>query len=161
MRCFDFFRIDDPALYRRAISEKLSDTATMAGKKGVIPVLENEGSCNTRTGAETAKVLDAVRCPYLMPNWDPGNAAELGEKPYPDRYNLLPKERIGHCHYKDAVRTADGKGYEWAAMGSGILDWAGPYRVLKRDGYRFAVSLETHWRARAHVQRSIFRKGRP
>ena len=45
--------------------------------------------------------------PSFMLNWDPGNAAALGEKPYPDGYNLLPKDRIGHCHCKDVVKTGD------------------------------------------------------
>ena len=27
----------------------------------------------------------------------------------------------------------------------GLIDWAGQFRALKQDGYRFAVSLETHW----------------
>ena len=81
-----------------------------------------------------------------MLNWDPGNAAERGEKPFPDGYNLLPKQRIGHCHCKDAVKKSDGSGYEWAAMGRGIIDWVGQFKALQRDGYHFAVSLETHWR---------------
>ena len=31
-------------------------------------------------------------------------------------------------------------------MGEGVVDWAGQLRALKRDGYHYAVSLETHWR---------------
>jgi sugar phosphate isomerase/epimerase len=27
-----------------------------------------------------------------------------------------------------------------------MIDWAGQFKALKRDGYHFAVSLETHWR---------------
>jgi sugar phosphate isomerase/epimerase len=30
-------------------------------------------------------------------------------------------------------------------MGRGIEDWAGQFKALKRDGYHYAVSLETHW----------------
>jgi sugar phosphate isomerase/epimerase len=30
-------------------------------------------------------------------------------------------------------------------MGRGIVDWVGQFKALKRDGYRSAVSLETHW----------------
>jgi L-ribulose-5-phosphate 3-epimerase len=146
VRCFDFGRLDDPAPFRAAINEKLLDAASKAGKKDVLLVLENEMSCNTATGAEAAQILRAVKSPYLFLNWDPGNAAERGEKPYPDGYDLLPKDRIGHCHCKDAVQKPDGKGYEWAAMGRGIIDWAGQFKALKRDGYHFAVSLETHWR---------------
>lgn len=143
VRCFDFWRLEDQAPYRAAINDKLRDAAAKAEKKGIILVLENESACNTATAAEAVKVLSAVQTPSLMLNWDPGNAAASGEIPYPDGYNLLPKERIGHCHCKDVVKTA--KGYDWAPMGGGIIDWAGEFRALKRDGYQNAVSLETHW----------------
>jgi sugar phosphate isomerase/epimerase len=146
VRCFDFWRLEDQGPYRAAINEKLLNAANKAGKKGIVLVLENEGSCNTATGAESAAVLNAVKSPYLMLNWDAGNAATHDEKPYPDGYNLLPKGRIGHCHCKDANKKADGKGYEWAPMGGGIIDWVGQFQALHRDGYKYAVSLETHWR---------------
>jgi L-ribulose-5-phosphate 3-epimerase len=143
VRCFDFWRLEDQAPYRSAINDRLRDAASKAAKKGIILVLENENSCNTATGAEAAKVLSAVQSPSFMLNWDPGNAAASGEIPYPDGYNLLPKDRIGHCHCKDVVQK--GKGYGWAPMGGGMIDWAGQFKALKRDGYHFAVSLETHW----------------
>lgn len=146
VRCFDFWRLDDPAPFRAAINQRLLDAANTAGKRGVTLVLENEMACNTATGAEAAKLLAEINSPYLMLNWDPGNAAAGGETPFPDGYNLLPKNRIGHCHCKDAVRKADGQGYDWAPMGGGLIDWAGQFQALKRDGYRHAVSLETHWR---------------
>ncbi len=145
VRCFDFWRLDDQGPYRAAINEKLLDAANRAGQKGVLLVLENEPSCNTATGAEAAKVLSAVQSPHLMLNWDPGNASERGEMPYPDGYNLLPRDRIGHCHCKDSVKKPDGK-YAWAPMGGGGIDWVGQFKALKSDGYLFAVSLETHWR---------------
>ncbi len=82
-------------------------------------MLENEAACNTATGAEAAKVLSAVTSPYFMLNWDPGNAAAAGETPFPDGYNLLPKNRIGHCHCKDAVKTpGKDESTDWAAMGT-------------------------------------------
>jgi sugar phosphate isomerase/epimerase len=146
VRCFDFWRLDDQGPYRTAMNEKLRSAAEKAAKKNVILVLENEPACNTATAAEAAKVLAAVTSSNLLLNWDPGNAAEQDEKPYPDGYNLLPKDRIGHCHCKDALRKPDGKGYQWAAMGQGIIDWVGQFKALKRDGYHLAVSLETHWR---------------
>jgi len=146
VRCFDFWRLDDQKSYRAAINEKLLEAANKAGKKGITLLLENDAGLNTATGAEAAKVLDAVKSPYLMLNWDPGNAAASGEKPFPDGYNLLPKERIGHCHCKDAVKKGNNNDYDWAPMGAGIVDWLGQFEALKRDGYHFAVSLETHWR---------------
>lgn len=146
VRFFDFWRLEDQAPYRAPMNEKLRDAAEKAAKKNVILVLENEPACNTATAAEAAKVLGAISTPNLMLNWDPGNAAERGERPYPDGYELLPKDRIGHCHCKDAAKKSDGSSYQWAAMGRGIIDWVGQFKALKRDGYHFAVSLETHWR---------------
>jgi sugar phosphate isomerase/epimerase len=146
VRFFDFWRLEDQAPYRAPMNEKLRNAAEKAAKKNVILILENEPACNTATAAEAAKVLGAISTPNLMLNWDPGNAAERGEKPYPDGYDLLPKDRIGHCHCKDVAKKSDGSGYQWAAMGRGIIDWVGQFKALKRDGYHFAVSLETHWR---------------
>lgn len=143
VRCFDFWRLEDQAPYRAAINDKLRETAAKAEKRGIILVLENEPACNTATGTEAAKVLTAVQSRSFMLNWDPGNAAASGEIPFPDGYNLVPKDRIGHCHCKDTVKKT--KGYDWAPMGGGIIDWAGQFKALKRDGYHFAVSLETHW----------------
>ena len=143
VRCFDFWRLDNPGPYREAINQTLRNAADKAGNRGIILLLENDGGLNTSTGAEAAKVLAAIDSPHFMLNWDPGNAAANGEKAYPDGYNLLPKERIGHCHCKDTVKQ--GKDYDWAAMGTGIVDWQGQFQALKRDGYHFAVSLETHW----------------
>ena len=143
VRCFDFWRLEDQGPYRTAINDKLRDAASKAEKKGITLVLENEPACNTATGAEAAKTLSAVQSKAFMLNWDPGNAAAQGEIPFPNGYALLPKERIGHCHCKDTVKK--GNGYDWAPMGGGMIDWAGQFKALKRDGYKFAVSLETHW----------------
>ena len=152
VRCFDFWRLQDQKPYRALINDRLREAARKAGKKGITLLLENEESCNTSTGAEAAKVLEAVKSPYLMLNWDPANAAACGEKPYPDGYNLLPKERIGHCHCKDTVKR--GTEYEWEAMGRGIVDWVGQFKALKRDGYHSAVSLETHWEGGGTAEQS-------
>jgi L-ribulose-5-phosphate 3-epimerase len=146
VRLFDFWRLDDQAPYRAAINDKLREASGVAAKSKIILILENEMACNTATAAESAKVLAQVKTENFMLNWDPGNAAAAGETPFPDGYKLLPKERIGHCHCKDVTRKSDGKGYDWAAMGEGIIDWTGQFSALKRDGYHYVVSLETHWR---------------
>ncbi len=153
VRCFDFWRLDDPAPHRAAIDAKLLQAATVAGKQGITLVLENEMSCNTGSGAESARLLKAVQSPHFMLNWDPGNAAERDEVPYPNGYSLLPKDRIGHCHCKDVLKNAEGK-YSWAAMGTGIIDWVGQFRALKSAGYQHGVSLETHWRGAGTAEES-------
>jgi L-ribulose-5-phosphate 3-epimerase len=154
VRCFDFWRLDDPTPFRAAINQKLMDAAKKAGKNGITLVLENELACNTATGAEAAQLLNQISSPDFMLNWDAGNAAARGETPYPDGYNLLPKNRIGHCHCKDVAKKTDGSSHEWAAMGRGVIDWVGQFQALKRDGYRYAVSLETHWRGAGSPEES-------
>jgi len=145
VRIFDFWRLDDVKPYRKDIDDKLREAAEKAAKKNIILIIENEHECNTGTGAEAARTLDAVKAPNFMVNWDPANATMLGEVPYPDGYSKLPKDRIGHVHCKDSVRNADGK-VAWAAVGRGSIDWLGQFRALKQQGYNHAVSLETHWR---------------
>ncbi len=146
IRCFDFWRLEDPKPYREAINKKLREAAEVCAKSNVILLLENEMACNTGTGEEAAAVLSAVPNKNFMLNWDPGNAGTFpGNVPYPTGYDLLPKDRIGHCHCKDVKREADGK-YEWEPVGGGIIDWVGQFRALQKQGYRYAVSLETHWR---------------
>lgn len=146
LRCFDFWRLEDPKPYREAINNKLREAAEVCAKSNVILLLENEMACNTATGEEAATVLAAIPSKNFMLNWDPGNAGTFPENtPYPNGYNLLPKDRIGHCHCKDVTRKPDGK-FEWQPVGGGIIDWVGQFRALQRDGYHYAVSLETHWR---------------
>jgi L-ribulose-5-phosphate 3-epimerase len=145
IRCFDYWRLDDQRPYREAINAKLQQAAQRCVKDNIILLLENEMSCNTATGEESAAVLKAIPDRNFMLNWDPGNAAAFGSMPYPTGYQLLPKNRIGHCHCKDVVRKPDHK-YDWAPVGGGIVDWVGQLQALQRDGYHYALSLETHWR---------------
>ena len=153
IRCFDFWRLENQAPYRAAINEKLRAAADTCAKHKLILLLENEMACNTANGEESAAVLAAIPNANFMLNWDPGNAAALGSTPYPDGYRLLPKDRIGHCHAKDVVRQP-GKKYEWAPVGAGVVDWVGQFQALAKDGYHFAVSLETHWRGAATPEAS-------
>lgn len=145
IRCFDYWRLDDPKPYRAAINAKLQQAAERCAKDNLILILENEMSCNTATGAESAALLQAIPNKNFMLNWDPGNAAKLDGSSYSAGYSLLPKERIGHCHCKDVARKANQQ-YDWAPVGAGIVDWTGQLQALKRDGFHDGLSLETHWR---------------
>jgi L-ribulose-5-phosphate 3-epimerase len=144
IRCFDFWRLDDPKPYREPINAKLRQAAERCAKDNIVLLLENEMSCNTATGEEAAAVLKAIPNQNFMLNWDPGNAAALGSTPYPTGYDALPKDRIGHCHCKDVVPKHDHK-YDWAPVGGGIVDWVGQLQALQHDGFHFGLSLETHW----------------
>ena len=145
IRCFDFWRLDDQKPYRAAINAKLKEAAERCAKHGLILLLENEMSCNTATGEEAAALLKAIPDKNFMLNWDPGNAAALADVPYSVGYNMLPKDRIGHCHCKDVMQKTGGK-YEWAPVGDGMVDWVRQLEALKKDGFHYGLSLETHWR---------------
>jgi sugar phosphate isomerase/epimerase len=154
VRCFDFWRLEDVTPYRAAMDAKLNEAAEKCGRQGVMLVLENEPACNTATGREAARTLGAVKSKYLALNWDPGNAVMRGEfDAFPVAWNMLPKNRIHHCHVKNAVKGADGK-VVWSPTGTGIIDWTAQFRDMAKAGYRDAVSLETHWHGGANPEDS-------
>lgn len=145
IRCFDFWRLEDQTPFRAAIDEKLRSAAEIAGKQGLLLVLENEFACNTATGREAARTMNAIQSQHLALNWDPANAVMRGEiDAFPTAWKMLPKDRIHHCHCKNALKTAGGE-IEWAPVGKGVIDWTAQFLALKQIGYREAVSLETHW----------------
>jgi len=154
VRCFDFWRLDDVAPYRAAIDEKLRSAADVAGKQGILLVLENEFACNTATGRESTRTMNAVRSPHLALNWDPANAVMRGElDAFPAAWETIPKDRIHHCHCKNAVKNDAGK-IEWSPVDKGFIDWSAQFRALRKIGYAEAVSLETHWRGAGAAEES-------
>ncbi len=146
VRCFDFWRIDDVKPYRAAINAKLQEAAEKAGRQNIMLVLENEFACNTATGREAAATLKGVPSWNLALNWDPGNAVMRGElDAFPNGWQALPKDRIHHCHVKNAVKDSAGK-IVWSPVNTGYIDWAAQFKALADMGYSDAVNLETHWK---------------
>jgi len=60
IRCFDFWRLDDQGPYRAGINAKLQQAAERCAKDNLVLLLENEMSCNTATGEESAALLKAI-----------------------------------------------------------------------------------------------------
>ncbi len=146
VRCFDFWRIEDVKPYRAAINAKLQESAEKAARQNVMLVLENEFACNTATGREAAATLSGVPSRNLALNWDPGNAVMRGElDAFPNGWRALPKDRIHHCHVKNAVKDSAGK-IVWSPVNIGFIDWAAQFKALAGVGYTDAVNLETHWK---------------
>jgi sugar phosphate isomerase/epimerase len=153
VRMFDFWRLEDDKPYRKDMDGKLREFSDTAAAKNIVLILENEYECNTATGPEAARTLSAVKNKNFFLNWDPGNAARLGDKAFPEGYALLPRERIGHMHLKDVKRNADGT-YDWECMGRGIIDYEAQFRAMLRDGYSGTMSLETHWNGAGNMEES-------
>jgi sugar phosphate isomerase/epimerase len=146
VRCFDFWRIDDVKPFRAAINNKLQQAAELAARQNVMLVLENEFACNTATGREAAATLAGIPSRNLALNWDPGNAVMRGElDAFPKGWEALPKDRIHHCHVKNAIKDATGK-IVWSPVDIGFIDWVAQFKALKGIGYSDAVNLETHWK---------------
>lgn len=134
----------DPAVYPR-IYELVAESARRARKRGFNLAVENVGQSYVWTGADSARLLANVKDPALNLNWDPNNAAEKGEHPFPEGYKLLDPARIIHVHLRDFRRNAAGK-VEWCAVGEGEANNLGQIRALLKDGFKGTWTLETHWR---------------
>jgi len=135
----------DAKAYGR-IYELLAEAARRARAKQVRLALENVGGSYIWTGEESGKMLAAVKEPNLGLTWDPNNAAEKGETPFPNGYRKLDPARIFNVHLRDFKHNAAGK-VEWTAVGDGEFDNLAQIRTLLQDGYRESFTLETHWRS--------------
>jgi L-ribulose-5-phosphate 3-epimerase len=144
VRIFSYWRVDRPEKAFPYVRDRLARAAELAGQNDIMLVLENEHTCNVGTGQELGQLLGEVNSPNLKGNWDPGNAAMLGEVPFPNGYAAV-RGRLGHMHAKDVRKSSTGK-LEWAPVGGGLIDWRGQFEALKRDGYNETISLETHYR---------------
>jgi sugar phosphate isomerase/epimerase len=145
VRIFSFLRVSDPHTVFDRVAKELERTAGVAQKDGIRLVLENEFSCNVATGEEGASMLEAVKSPALGLNWDPGNAYDAGETPFPNGYETLDKKRIWHMHLKDAAPGAKPGESQWMPIGSGKIDYVGQFRALIKNAYEGTMSLETHY----------------
>lgn len=143
IRVFSYWRTVEPAQCFDRIVEALGWFADEAARRGRRIGLENEHACNIATGAESARVLDALDHPALGLIWDPANALVAGESPYPEGYRQLPAGRIVHVHAKDC--DVHGHTPTWGPLGEMSIDWVGQIAALRRDGFRGWISLETHW----------------
>lgn len=152
VRVFTFLRVPWSDDVVAQIVVHMVKAAEVAAKHDVVLAVENEPACVIGTGAELATFLqrldDALE-PELPAHvgalWDPGNALAIGEeRPYPDGYGALPKDRIVHVHLKDLGRKPASYG-TFVPIGQGRIDYRGQFTALKRDGYGGNLVLEPHY----------------
>ena len=145
VRIFSFLRVKDPKTVFDRVAKELDRTAAIAKKENIRLVLENEFSCNVATGEESGAMLNAIKSPALGLNWDPGNAYDAGEVPFPTGYDAFDKKRMWHMHLKDAAPGAKPGESVWMPIGSGKIDFVDQFRALIKNGYEGTMSLETHY----------------
>jgi L-ribulose-5-phosphate 3-epimerase len=133
LRIFTFTRIPEPESIFPRIADIIGELAAAAQKEGIRLLIENEASQNAGTSAETAKLLKLLPANVGV-NWDSLNGLPLGEKPFPDGYDSLPKDRIWNVHVKGKSLLDYPEHQDWPAI----------LNALQRDGFTGRLELETH-----------------
>ena len=133
VRIFTFTRLAEPESVFARLADIIGEMASIADKDGVKLLIENETTQNAGTSAETAKLLKLLPANVGI-NWDSLNALPLGEKPYPDGYESLPKDRIWNVHVKGKSLLDYPEHQDWPAL----------LNALDRDGFPGSLELETH-----------------
>jgi sugar phosphate isomerase/epimerase len=133
LRIFTFSRVAEPQSIYPRIAEAIAPMAEIAKQEGVRLLIENEASQNAGTSAETAQLLKLLPSNVGM-NWDSLNGLPLGEKPFPDGYNAVPKDRLWNVHVKGKSLLDYPEKQDWPAI----------LRALERDGFTGKLELETH-----------------
>lgn len=133
VRIFTFNRVANPESIFPRIADVIGEMAVLAQKEGFRMLIENENSQNAGTSVETAKLLKMLPKNVGI-NWDSLNGLALGEKPYPDGYDAVPKDRIWNVHVK-GKSLLDYPEH---------LDWPAIFDALDRDGFTGRLELETH-----------------
>ncbi len=132
-------RNEKPELFSRAV-DFMSRAAERAGKEGIKLIIENEPGFWCDSGANTARLIQAVNSPSLRANWDPCNGYGTAERPFPEGYEAV-KQYIANVHVKD---TKEGSLIRCVPVGEGALNWKGQLAALVRDQLVRHITIETH-----------------
>ena len=134
LRVFTGTRTAEPEKLYPRIVDVVGEMALVAEKEKIHLLIENEGSCNIGTSAELAALLKLLPSKWIGANWDSLNGAALGEQPYPQGYDALPKKRILNVQIKGKQLL------DYPEK----LDWKPIFQTLEKDGYKGKIGLETH-----------------
>ncbi len=118
-------------------------------KKNISLLIENDRGQLMNNKEILVKTLNNFSNQNLKVNWDPCNC--IGEKnsskPFPDFYESI-KNRIGHLHIKDAIKTSNG--YENIMIGKGEVNWIDQIKELKKNNYEGYYVIEPHFGHRVY-----------
>ena len=140
-----------PGLPPDEILEIYRLAAQQAAQAGLQLSIEVEDHYWADTGTRTAEIMRAVGEPALGVNWDPGNAYEAGDTPFPDGY-LAVQKYVQHVHFKDVIRSQPGSS-QYAVIGE--IDWEGQIRALRENGYQGYISVEPHMQPKVAAARAM------
>jgi L-ribulose-5-phosphate 3-epimerase len=144
VRIFTFARVAEPEKLFPRIADILGEMGELARREGVRLLIENEASCNVGTCAEMAGLIRLLPEQTFGLNWDANNGQSLLERPYPDGYARLPKDRVWNVHMHGRTFLDPEK----------KLDWPAIFAALDRDGYTGRAGLETHYFDGTKIEKS-------
>ena len=135
-------------LARRYIIRGLQEALVLARQAGVTLTLENFPGANSPF-VISSDMLEAIReVPGLKITFDNGNVFLGGEDPAASFERCMP--HVVHAHFKDWVRMArgqgseglDGRWYQAALIGEGLLDHKACLAAMKQAGYAGYINIE-------------------
>jgi len=144
VRVFAFGRVAEPLKLMPRIAEVLEPMIDVAARDKIQLLVENEASCNVATAAELAALMKLLPSRWIGVNWDITNGMGEKEVPFPDGYNLLPKDRIGNVHIKGRTVLDYPERQNWRLI----------FDTMTRDGYTGNFGLETHIFGDGQIQAS-------
>ena len=119
-----------------------------AEKENITLVVETGNNAMITSAWLARKLINELGSKHLKLLWDPCNSLYCAEKAYPDAYEAIGVENIGHIHLKDSFINIPHATVECTALNKGDM---APYLsdiadALRRDNYQGSISLESVYR---------------
>lgn len=126
----------------------LGPPVQLAEDQDVTLVLETGNNAMIPSGYLGRKLIDDLGSSRLKILWDPCNSLYAHEPTYPDGYEALGVDGLGHIHIKDARVDMPKATVEFCELGAGdMAPYLEPLAAdLEKDGYDGFVSLESVYR---------------
>ena len=139
IRIFSFFIPEGEVAenFRDEVMLRMKRMAQIAEENDIILLHENEKDIYGDTAKRCVDVFKTVNSPNLRAVFDPANFVQVGQKTYPDAYQMM-MPYIEYMHIKDAC----GDVIVPAGKGDGHIEEI--LRALYANGYQGFLSLEPH-----------------
>ena len=120
----------------------------IAEEANVTLVVETGNNAMITSAFLARKLIDQLGSSRLQVLWDPCNSLYCNEKTYPDGYETIRENCLGHIHIKDAEMDIPKATVVFKALNTGHM---APYlddlaNALRSDAYDGVISLESVYR---------------
>jgi sugar phosphate isomerase/epimerase len=147
IRIFAFFKDSFTITQEKwhQVVENLQPYIDRAEEAKKILLVENEHVCYTDTIANTLQFFEKLQSPALKLNLDPGNFYSAKEPVTPEAYDVFyQKKLVEHMHIKDPQYRIPAIGSNFAAVGTGKIDYRTLIKQAEAYGFTGWYTLETH-----------------